>query len=86
MFNHVGSAVVEPIYHVIQLCAAIYQSMHFLHVNYLFVFLQDRPWSRSLIDYVFKTAINFQVIKVFEKFELLLRNFLNQVFIYNFYY
>lgn len=60
--------------------------MHFLHVNYLFVFLQDRPWSRPLIDYVFKTAINFQVIKVFEKFELLLRNLLNQVFIYNFYY
>lgn len=63
MFNHVGSAVVEPIYHVIQLCEAIYQSMHFLHVNYLFVFLQDRPWSRPLVDYVFRKAINFKSLK-----------------------
>lgn len=62
MFNHVGSAVVEPIYHVIQLCEAIYQSMHFLHVNYLFVFLQD-TWSRPLVDYVFRKAINFKSLK-----------------------
>lgn len=85
MFIHVGSAVVG-IYLLSYTAMCNNLSINALSACELFVFLQDRPWSRQFVDYVFRKAINFIVNKVFEKIELSLRNLLNQVFIYNFYY